>query len=53
MVAFTFSDDEMMTMTFTIPEWLIWVVGVPVGIAALGAAAIGVAFIISFGSAKR
>ena len=53
MVAFPFSDDEMMTMTVTIPEWLMWVVGVPVGIAVLGAAAIGVAFVVSFGSAKR
>lgn len=35
MVAFPFSDDEMMTMTITIPEWLMWIAGAPLAFAAV------------------
>lgn len=32
-------------MTITIPEWLLWVLGIPVGIAALALMALGVTFL--------
>lgn len=34
-------------MSITIPTWLMWVLGIPLGVIVLGAAAIGVCFVIS------
>ncbi|MGL4750804.1 MAG: hypothetical protein ACRCXB_00055 [Aeromonadaceae bacterium] len=40
-------------MEIQIPMWLLWAVGVPVGIAFLALAGVGIAFIISFMSVGR
>lgn len=40
-------------MSLTIPIWCLWVLGIPLGVLTLGAAAIGVCFIISFANAGR
>lgn len=40
-------------MSITIPTWLMWVLGIPLGLIVLGAAAIGVCFVISFAKVGR
>lgn len=39
-------------MTFTIPTWLLWLLAVPVGIAALILIGLGVMFIVFFWNFK-
>jgi len=37
-----------MTINFSIPEWVLWVVGVPTGIALVGLSIIGALFLWEF-----
>ena len=37
-----------MTIAFTIPTWLLWLIGIPIGIAVIGLAVIGASFMWSF-----
>lgn len=36
-------------MTFTIPVWVFWVVGIPIGVVVVGLAILGLTFISVFG----
>ncbi|WP_269726617.1 hypothetical protein [Aeromonas veronii] len=40
-------------MSITIPTWLLWGLGIPLGLIVLGAAAIGICFLISFSNVGR
>ncbi|WP_268958138.1 hypothetical protein [Plesiomonas shigelloides] len=40
-------------MSITIPTWLLWMLGIPLGLIVLGAAALGVYFFIGLAKAGR
>jgi hypothetical protein len=42
-----------MNIAFTIPKWLLWVIGLPVGLVLLFLAAMGVLFIIELGYSSK
>lgn len=39
-------------MSIVIPTWLMWVIGIPVALLVLALAALGIAFLLSFGKVR-